>query len=569
MIQVGDKEIDAIYYGDKEVEAVYLGEEKVWEKKGSSVIPQQPTVIRIDQTNPDPYTRLSGDFGKDGTPQTNVITWIRANSHRYVGEYDTERGMVLRQLDDNDSTKYIDGSDASADITGANGGDVFMKMPDFWFKGVDVDGNNIVDMMFTIIDPQDKTWTKWDGNTLIGVYEGYFTEYRFSNDGELYSRSNISPSGESLSLINLYNKARNRSNGDDHFSLVTYEAHQAMALLYMAYYGNTDSSATCGVGAASYPKVTGATNIDGMNDTVAENTRSINFWGLENWWGDVSEFVDNIHTLSNDNEFMFRIYDYDNIETGKKFSGKGISGGCIKTIVGGEELDVFPTSGNAPSTYQEYFCDALYASSSLTVRNDIRRGGLSNNLYGGVFTILFTPTDFTYSASGTRLQYEGRVVIDDTAPVATTMKKARAKAQVFAPIDLQYVYRDGIPVLRTGMDFNICDVFYPYQIGNLSLYGLNIKYDEIEFSDPNFSCDADGNISFDNDTLPESVDMMYKGQLIGTLRFYEISEEKVIENDIEKIKSESSPSDWTEISQEEADKIIKEQEELNEIEEER
>ena len=52
-----------------------------------------------------------------------------------------------------------------------------------------------------------------------------------------------------------------------------------------------------GSGTDSYEKETGQTDSLGMEDTHAEtngNTMSINFWGLENWWGNKYEFIDNV-----------------------------------------------------------------------------------------------------------------------------------------------------------------------------------------------------------------------------------------------------------------------------------
>lgn len=53
-----------------------------------------------------------------------------------------------------------------------------------------------------------------------------------------------------------------------------------MAVLYYAYYGNTNCQATVGFGTGSYTKNTGATNTLGMRDTVAGgngDSNSINF----------------------------------------------------------------------------------------------------------------------------------------------------------------------------------------------------------------------------------------------------------------------------------------------------
>lgn len=496
---------------------------------GDNQIPDT-TVIRLNQTISDPYSMLSGEFGKDGTPETNVVSWIRANSHRYVGNYDAEQGMVLRQLDDNDSTKYADGSDASEDIKGTNGGDVFMKMPDFWFKGDIITSNDgdIVDMLFSAKEPADNEWIKWDGNTLIGAYKTVAEDTENNTIGGLFSRSGVTPS-VNISQVNLKIKARNRSVGNDHFMIVTHEAHRLMAVLSMAYYGNTYIQTIVGSGTASYPKVTGQTNVDGMNDTVVETTKSINFWGLENWWGDIREMIDNI--ILYDNKARIHILDYDGNVVDASV-GATISGFISKMIIT-RTLQMIPkraTDGTATS----YYCTKGAVSSK--VNSVGYRSEYANNKINNPFTYFINSVlDDSGVYNGTRLLYHGRVTI------ANTPLRMRSIATPWKPIDLQYVYRNNIPVLRTGFDFNICNVFYPYQVGKLSLYGLNIDYDKIEFSDSSFSCDKDGNITLDTDILPESVDMNFNGQYLGSLKFYGISEEQVIEYQRKETETLSNP----------------------------
>ena len=73
------------------------------------------------------------DSGATGSPNTNLLTWLKMNTHAYVGSYtDTNfEEIYLKQLDDSDRTKYIDGSSALEDIQGGPTGinDVVVKFP--------------------------------------------------------------------------------------------------------------------------------------------------------------------------------------------------------------------------------------------------------------------------------------------------------------------------------------------------------------------------------------------------------------------------------------------------------
>lgn len=352
----------------------------------------------IDESKSDPNLMLTGDFGKDGTPDTNVISWIRANSHRYVGTYDAGQGMLLKQLDDNDSTKYADDTNASEDIKGTNGGDVFVRIPTFWFKGETLDSNRTA-MYFTLVEPNDDTWTKWDENTLIGAYEAYSSGTMFcSRSGKTISSS--------LSRSNAREYARKRSNGDDRFRTITYDAHKVIVLLFWGYYGTTNSKEICGRGTSAF-KETGQTNYLGMKDTDSENgnTHSINFWGLENCWGNFREWLDDIYI---DNGGVIKILDYNSKEI-RQFQAIASSNDIyvpIKLVLS-EKLDVVVKEYISNKNHDTYYCDSIevyhgpsYTGSRSGWRNDDKNGVSYLDLYG------------TASINTTsRLLYEGRVII--------------------------------------------------------------------------------------------------------------------------------------------------------------
>lgn len=403
MINILDKNIIGIAKGTIPFIKGYLGTELKFDFTNISGIevPKGTTVITIDESISDPAKMISGPIGLNGNPKTNIVTWIKFNSHRFVGNYDATNGMIIRQLDDNSSELYADGGNASEDIKGTNGGDVFVKLPDFWFKGVTLDANK-TEMHFRATNPEDSSWTKWDGNNLIGAYKGNVT------NNILYSRSNVIPT-VNIKQVDFKTYARTRSNGDDHFSLVTYEAHQVMALLYMCYYGNTNGQEVIGAGTVNYPKITGQTNVDGINDTVAENSRSINFWGLENWWGDIDEFIDNISTQAGwTGNGIADIMDYNN-NLVRRVSGCSTNSYNIQKMILGEFLDMLPKSCIVSDTnFKTYYCDLgmVYSSPSFIAS----RSCYDNRANGGPF-FLYVANGSTVAgaASGSRLQYHGRV----------------------------------------------------------------------------------------------------------------------------------------------------------------
>ena len=252
---------------------------------GSQTPAKTEDVIYIDQTIADPAGMITGDV------RGEVIQWIRSNSHRVLAKKTGEGEVTYCRLMDTDGTKYHDGTVVGLSLQSV---DNFVKLPEFWYYGTEGDQAEI---HFTNVNPNDdETWCHWDTNTLIGVYEAY------NNTGggnKLCSISNVSSTG-SVSQANFKQYARNKGNG---YQLVDWQMHCVMCALFYAWYGNTNSQAICGSGTNSHQKETGQTNSLGMTDTTTENgnSMSINFWGLENWWGNKVEWIDNVTSSSANN----------------------------------------------------------------------------------------------------------------------------------------------------------------------------------------------------------------------------------------------------------------------------
>lgn len=265
----------AIYQNGKEVtpklngknlsRVMYNGK-KIW----PTAIPSTSNIIYINQLESDPAKMISGDVNGD------IIQWIRNNSHRVLAKKTGEGTMTYAVLDDNNSTLYSNGT--AADLTGAEG-DVFVKLPTFYYAGNDDGGGASGDNVeITFSKEPFENSIEWDTNILIGAYEAYY------GGNKLQSISGVESSSKILQA-DFKQYARNRGTG---YQIVDRQMHCVLGCLFYAMYGNTDSQVICGAGTDDFSKVTGQTNTLGMNDTVAwgnGKSGSINFWGLENWWG--------------------------------------------------------------------------------------------------------------------------------------------------------------------------------------------------------------------------------------------------------------------------------------------
>ena len=352
-------------------------------------------LVMIDQTITDPATMITGAVN------SSVIQAIRAESHRFLGKYTADGQMTLCQLDDSDSTKYADGT--AADLTGAEG-DVFMKMPDFWYRALEI-GADVWGIRFRKGSTSPGNgWIKWDTNALIGVYEAY------SVDSKVYSRSGVTSSGN-ISQANFKAYARARGAG---FQIVDWQMHCVMAILFYAQYGHTNCQDKIGAGTSSDSKVCGQTNACGMNDTKGAspvsglndagangNSQSINFWGLENWWGNKYEWIDNVVV----NSRKWEITEPDG--TVRKPGSGGTSSNYITKMMFGEGCDLIPTAASGSSTTG--FCDYYYQSSSSS-RVVVRSDSYSSTVGGVAYVSASNDSSSTNSFYGSRLAFRGQCV---------------------------------------------------------------------------------------------------------------------------------------------------------------
>ena len=343
-----------------------------------------PSYITLNQNLTDPAEMISGDVA--GTE----IQWIRDNSHRVLGKKTAEGVMTICQLNDEDSTKFADGG--SADLTGGQG-DVFMRLPRFFYHAEEVE-TDVWKIGFSRAKVASD-WKEWDGKDLIGVYKAY------SDGTKLYSRSGVTPT-TNVSQEDF--KARAQANGTG-YSLVKFKHHSMLAFLFYAIYGNMNSQAVCGSGTSDSSKTTGQTNAFGMTDTVAAengNTGSINFWGLENWWGDLYEWVDNVSI----NNRVWTITE-DDSSTRNVQARNGDGPGNILKVSVGEFLDMVPIVAVGASASTS-FCDWYIANSDNALV--LARSYIDSNAYGGVaFANATFGASYTYSYSGSRLAFRGTI----------------------------------------------------------------------------------------------------------------------------------------------------------------
>lgn len=420
--------------------------------------------------------------GKDGNPNNNTLTWIRQNTHAFVSRYMGFSGLRLKQLSDTTRKKFADGTSSVDYISNENGefdvflkfgSDIFYKTEAFTPQG---QANPNVDYVAVTIAKElpegenEANWVKWSQYKLIGVYPAC----QIGN--KLYSLSG-KRAVNNISQTNSIARAKARGTN---FNICDYDMTKLFAFLFYGYYSSLGCQQICGYGTSNlvdnvyYPKITGSTDELAMTDTdtttgngaatpdsdqikagTGSDIKSVNFWGLEKCWGDLSEWISNLRVMEaarpesnntpNVSNYIADYLDeyisititkqdgtdvtytskadflaaYDNpasrflaitdknnvivraIDVGKTANSEGY----IKKMIFGKHADIIAKEYNNGAGADTGFCDygSVYSAGYVA-----RRSYLSAYPYGGVgYLDTWYAAGFTYSSVGARLLYDG------------------------------------------------------------------------------------------------------------------------------------------------------------------
>ena len=383
--------------------------------------------ILIDQNDTDPSTRISGDV------RGTVIQQIRSNSHIYLGRYDSETSkLLITQISDSNKTEFTDGSSATGYL-----GNLFMKLPEFWWNCGETETDSDIWRCGFSMSKVDG-WNHWDGKYFIGVHEAKASQQNATNNADSTNNA-LNDYTATLSDVPGYTgyssgnipqdvfrqMARNLGEG---FTITTWNVHCIMALLFYAYYGTTNSQGQCGTGSIYSDRKMGQCDSLGMTDTTTSNSSvSTNFWGLENWWGEKYELIDNVYVTIDGSQAIVNIYNDD--ESLNRSVATISKASCYNFAILGKAFDLLPASRGGSSTTG--YCNSMYVSGANTtyaitdnegaVHNTShpgRVGARSNsNADGGVaYCYLNAGPGGASAGYGARLQYHGEYEVAE--PVA-------------------------------------------------------------------------------------------------------------------------------------------------------
>ena len=231
------------------------------------------------------------------------------------------------------------------------------------------------------------------------------------------------PSGLKYSMKDLQNLSRRRGEG---YQLVDYEMSKFVAILFYCLTGTLNSQAACGDG--RYLTTTGTWDAIGNRSTSAlefatYTSRTNKCLGLENWFGCVYEWCDNVgvnitsyiqfyknHMVATgSSNGRWWIFD-PNTGTERYVKGQtevtSSTGGYIKRVRHGRFCDLVPivVHGSSTSRYADYY---YYTTSSNRV---LGRSDILGHAYGGVaYANARSASSNAYTNYGSRLAFRGRI----------------------------------------------------------------------------------------------------------------------------------------------------------------
>ena len=353
------------------------------------------TVV-IDQSNSNPETCIT--YADDAVGMTaGSSEW-----DSFFGHYPClfKDGVEVGRLNPNDFTKFEDGT--SADITSGSAGDVMIAFPKLGYK-ISTSGDIVTVSMTDIPNAEGYCYLAHTRGTTVkdvfylGAYKGYVTS------SKLRSLSGKAPT-VNTTIGNFRTQAQANGSGYDQSAFNQLIFRQCM---YLLKYKNLDSQTAVGYGYAngnSSAISTGGTNSKGMDYGETTGKLQMKLFGLEDFWGNVFEFIDGIFSDSSRN-ILTATENFN--DTGSGYTNRGSSGfssdkgGWMSKVQGTSEKGFVLKEASGSET--TYYSDSAYVYAS---RLAYFGGNWSDGTSAGAFHLdVYRSASDSYSYISARLMY--------------------------------------------------------------------------------------------------------------------------------------------------------------------
>lgn len=253
--------------------------------------------VSIDLSNSNPETAVT--YTDDAVGMiAGSADWYKASIFKNIKPCLFKDGAVVGYLNPDNFAQFTDGT--TADITSGDSGDVMIEIPKTGYK-ITKSGTTLT---VQITDDPNKKGFSYKAHTRTtdgdreNLYIGAFLGSTVSSN--LRSVSGKLPTNNTtLTSFRTYAQA----NGTG-YDLLSFYPVTLLQCLYLIMFKNLNSQSALGMGYVgdsdwSYmQKNTGATVAKGMNYGSSNNMEQMKFLGIEDFWGNLYQWVDGLVTSS-------------------------------------------------------------------------------------------------------------------------------------------------------------------------------------------------------------------------------------------------------------------------------
>jgi len=320
--------------------------------------------VQIDLTNSNPETSVT--YTDDAVGMTGGSSvWDTMPIFKDIKPCLFKNGAVVGYLNKNNFAQFEDGT--IADITSGAAGDVMIEFPKAGLVMSTVGDIVTLKMTDNPSDPNfhyyahTRTVEGEKEHFYLGAYKGYVAS------SKLRSLSGKAPtSNQTIGTFRTQAQANGTGYENSGFFQLTFR--QA---LYLIKYKNLNSQATVGIGYSdnvnnTAPLDSGTLDSSGMTyGNTTDGTVRMKLFGLEDFWGNVFEWIDGVYNSANF-EILTATNSFNDVSAGYTNRGIGSSaniGGVMSKPQGTTETGFVLKKADGTDT--TYFCDCvvLYASS--------------------------------------------------------------------------------------------------------------------------------------------------------------------------------------------------------------
>ena len=310
--------------------------------------------VSIDLSNSNPETSVT--YTDDAVGMVaGASSWWDTQMFSKIRPCLFKDGKVVGYLDPNNFSQFMDGSEA--DLVTGDAGDVMIEIPKIGYK-ISKSGTTLT---VQITDESNKEGFSYKAHTRTTegdrdkLYIGAFLGS--TQNGKLRSILDAFPQ-HNTSLANFRTQAQANGTGYD---LLSFYPLTLLQCLYLIMYKNLNPQSALGLGYVGGPEVatTGATFNKGMNyGSPDSNTTQVKFLGIEDFWGNLYQFIDGLVSTSD----LHALVATDNFnDTGNGYTDLGVLpavNGYMKEPQGNNEMGfIEASSGGSATTYFSDYAD--------------------------------------------------------------------------------------------------------------------------------------------------------------------------------------------------------------------